>query len=210
MGIPFESKKRFRINPIEIAIFAAIALIFVKSGYNLLYAHEISDSASLLALEKETVSPLSDGRSPAAISPANRTFTEVTIGCKNTEDGPTVSAKKIRLMGSLCTQFESPTLAAAIPATEEDSDQNDEAQDSAPSQKVENQTAEAPESPQNVKRINIVNTSARVAATVFPDLTNEKFSTDYISLNDGKNLIHIEFEFKDGRSISRELTITKN
>ena len=176
MGIPFEGKKRFRVNPIEVAIFAVISLIFVKSGYSLLYSHEGFDPVALTA-SAEDPSTSAQGRTPASVTQTStKSFSEVKIGCDPTSDGQFVSARKIRLIGNLC-------------AGTEDA---------------------ATETPVNVKKINVVNTSAKVTATVFPDYINQKFSTDYISLAQGKNVIYIEYEFKDGKTLGREYSITKN
>jgi hypothetical protein len=175
MGIPFESKKRFRVNPIEIAIFSVISLIFVKSGYSLLYAHDGFDPAALTASAQDPLAP-AEGRAPASVTPATKTFSEVKIGCDDKES-PAVSSNKIRLIGNLCAE----ATAGAIDET-----------------------------PQNVKKISVVNTSAKVAATVFPDYTNLKFSTDYISLAQGKNLIYVQYEFKDGKTLGHEFSIMKN
>jgi hypothetical protein len=177
MGIPFESKKRFRVNPIEIAIFSVISLIFVKSGYSLLYAHDGFDPAALTASAQDPLAPV-EGRSPASVAPVAKTFSEVKIGCDDKES-PAVSSNKIRLIGNLCA--EAAEAGAAVDET-----------------------------PQNVKKISVVNTSAKVAATVFPDYTNKKFSTDYISLAQGKNLIYVQYEFKDGKTLGHEFSIMKN
>lgn len=175
MGIPFEGKKRFRVNPIEVAIFAVISLIFVKSGYSLLYSHDGFDPVALTA-SAEDPSTAAQGRTPASVSPTTKSFSEVKIGCDPTSDGQFVSSRKVRLIGNLCNGTE------------------DVAQ----------------ETPINVKKINVVNTSAKVTATVFPDYVNQKFSTDYISLAQGKNVIYVEYEFKDGKTLGREYSITKN
>lgn len=170
MGIPFEDRKRFRVNPIEVAIFAVIGLIFVKSGYSLLYAHEGLEPVALTATAQDPLAPI-DGRTPAAQANA-KTFSEVKIGCEPTTNDPEVTAKKIRLIGNLCGEAQ-------------------------------------PSTPQDVKKISVVNTSAKVAATVFTDPANQKFSTDYISLNPGKNTIYVEYEFKDGKTFAREYNVTK-
>ena len=175
MGIPFESKRRFRVNPIEVTIFAVISLIFVKSGYSLLYTHDGFDPVALSASAEDPIAP-NTGRTPASAMLNAKSFGDVKIGCEADKVEQSVSAKKIRLIGSLCAGTEN--------AVEE--------------------------TPLNVKKINVVNTSAKVAATVFPDYTNQKFSTDYITLAQGKNVIYVEYEFKDGKTLGREFNIMKN
>jgi hypothetical protein len=180
MGIPFETRRRFRINPVEIAIFSVISLIFVKSGYSLLYAHEGQDSAVLTASAEDPLSPAS-GRNPASVASTLKTFSEVKIGCDEKE-GPTVTANKIRFIGSLCSS--TGTVASA--------------------------TTVSPDISDNLKKISVINTSAKVTATVFPDYPNQRFSTDYISLADGKNQIYVQYEFKDGTTFGHEFSIVKN
>jgi hypothetical protein len=180
MGIPFEDKKRFRVNPIEIAIFAVIAMICLKSGYSLLYSHDGFDPVALTA-NAEDPSTSAQTRAPASTGAATqaavtKSFTEVKIGCEPDKTGQAVSAHKIRLIGSLCAGSEN--------------------------------TSE--ETPLNVKKINVVNSSAKVAATVFPDYSNRKFSTDYISLAQGKNVFYVQYEFNDGKTLDREYDIENN
>lgn len=164
MGIPFESKRRFRVNPVEVVIFAVISLIFVKSGYSLLYTHDGFDPIALTTSAENSVTPVT-GRAPASVTPVVKNFTEVKIGCEPDKEGQSVNAKKIRLIGTICDE---------------------------------------------VDKINVVNTSAKVTATVFPDFPNQKFSTDYISLAQGKNVIYVEYQLKDGKILGREFSITQN
>lgn len=56
----------------------------------------------------------------------------------------------------------------------------------------------------------VVNQSSKDAATVFSDTENHKFSTDYIHLIAGRNAIHIEFTYKDGKSAAQDIVIMKN
>jgi hypothetical protein len=181
--VPFESKRRFRVNPIEVAIFAVISLIFVKSSYSLLYARETLEPTVLTAqaedpLKQEPVK--ADGRTPASVIPisAPRTFSEVTIGCEPGAISPNVNSTKIRLVGNLC--------AGKVDGAAHD------------------------ELIQDVQKISVVNTSAKVTATVFPDYPNRKFSTDYMTLSQGANLIYVQYEFKDGKTMAREFSIMKN
>lgn len=56
----------------------------------------------------------------------------------------------------------------------------------------------------------VSNTSNKFNATVFTDVNAGKYSTDYIPLNSGKNLIHIEFTYRDGKVVGQDFSITKN
>jgi hypothetical protein len=188
MGIPFEKQRRFRINPIEIAIFSVISLIFVKSSYSLLYSHE--GDTSVLTSSVEDPLSAGTGRTPASATVAQKTFSEVKIGCDEKES-PAVTANKIRFIGSLCnTSAQTAAATSAAAATD---------------------TPSAPTAAnENVKKISVINTSAKVAATVFPDYTNQRFSTDYITLAEGKNLIYVQYEYKDGTTLAHEFSIVKN
>ena len=56
----------------------------------------------------------------------------------------------------------------------------------------------------------IVNVTNRYSATVFTDLNAAKYSTDFIPLNLGANMIHLEFFYKNGKTVSKDLVLTKN
>jgi len=61
-----------------------------------------------------------------------------------------------------------------------------------------------------VVKTQIVNSSNQFTATIFTDSSSGKFSTDYIPLNPGKNLIRIDFVYEDGKNTTRELTLNKS
>jgi len=201
MAIPFENK-RFRVNPIELAIFAAVTLILAKSGYSLMYSHEGAETSTLASIAQDPIAI--ENRGPAAV--IQKTFTEVSIGCDPSVESPAVSANKIRLIGALCKPSDAPAAKPTVANTDNDSDdQTDVADAKAPAaDDVQHETTA------DVKQISIVNTSAKVAATVFPDFAHQRYITDYISLAQGKNLIYVQYEFKDGKTLGHEYTVTKN
>ncbi len=59
-------------------------------------------------------------------------------------------------------------------------------------------------------KASILNTSNQFLATVFSDLKEGKFSTDYIPLKPGLNSLHIEFHFSSEKVFIRDLQITRN
>jgi hypothetical protein len=59
-------------------------------------------------------------------------------------------------------------------------------------------------------KANITNHSNQYVATVFSDNEENKFSTDYIPLLDGKNTIHLEFSYSDGETASKDIIIAKD
>jgi hypothetical protein len=58
-------------------------------------------------------------------------------------------------------------------------------------------------------KVAVKNKTNENAATVFPDTASGKFSTDYISLETGENVIHVEIRLGNGKTISREIIINK-
>jgi hypothetical protein len=211
MSIPFENK-RFRINPVEIAVFAVVGLIFVKSGNNLVYSHEGFEPAALTATAQDPIR-IKD-RNPASVAPAQSNFSEVKIGCDPSAVTASVTSNKIRLIGSVCKPVETGDQAKADANKDSEDDENDGTSPPThpltPPQSQPGVAAATPEAAESVKTISVVNTSARVSATVFPDFHNESFSTDYISLAPGKNTIHVQYEFKNGETLGQEFSVTKN
>ena len=59
-------------------------------------------------------------------------------------------------------------------------------------------------------QIAVKNKTNHNTATVFPDPASGKFSTDYISLEAGENVIHVEIRLGTGKTISREIVIRKS
>lgn len=160
--------KRFRANPVELAIFSVITLIFFNSVYNLFYDHQGFRPAALTPM---AATPVSEGRSPASATPA---FANLDIRCDGNTDRDT-TAIKVRLTGTLCGDGRAP----------------------------------ASDSTSLVKTL-VTNTANKFAATVFTDVSGGKFSTDYIPLNLGKNPIHLEFSYRDGKVVTQDFNVVKN
>ena len=164
-----EPARRFRINPIEVAIFTVIAAIFVKSAYSLFYQ---ADGFQPVALTPMTANPISEGRAPASANKVQ--FSEVELNCNPALlQEQEITAAKIRLVGSFCGD------------------------------KI---GAEG----KNLSKTSVVNQSNKAIATVFTDVNAGKFSTDYIPLNTGRNLIHVEFSYADGKVIAKDVAVNKN
>lgn len=92
---PSSNVKRFRANPVELAIFSVISLIFFNSVYNLFYDQQGFHPAALTPM---SANPISEGRSPASTSQA---FVNVDVRCDGNPDKDT-TATKVRLTGALC------------------------------------------------------------------------------------------------------------
>lgn len=56
----------------------------------------------------------------------------------------------------------------------------------------------------------ISNLKSGYTATVFTDLRAGRFSTEYIPLTDGANVLSIHFKYEGGKSFKKEIEITKN
>jgi hypothetical protein len=161
-----ENTRKFKANPIEVAILFVITLIFFNSVYNLFYNHNGFHPAALIPM---TANPVSEGRSLASVSQNLMTW---DIKCDKSLEKDT-SSNKIRLNGILCGS--DPALGAT-----------------------------------KLLKANIINSANQYNATVFSDVNENKFSTDYIPLETGKNAIRVEFTYIDGKSSVQDLSITKN
>jgi hypothetical protein len=84
------------MNPVELAIFSLISLVFFNSVYNLFYDRRGSHSTTIAQL---TDDPSAENRAPA--STATSTFQNLDIKCEPSMTLNT-SAEKIRLLGPLC------------------------------------------------------------------------------------------------------------
>lgn len=56
-------------------------------------------------------------------------------------------------------------------------------------------------------KASIINTANQYSATVFTETESGKFSTDYIPLSTGENIIKFEFTYKNGKTISQTMSI---
>jgi hypothetical protein len=59
-------------------------------------------------------------------------------------------------------------------------------------------------------RASIVNTANQSSATVFSNGSSELFSTDYIPLKRGENLVRFEFSYQGGKTDTREIKFIRN
>lgn len=90
--------RRFRANPIEVAIFGVISLIFMNSIYDLFYDH---DNFHPLALTHMSSNPISEGRAPASLDK----LATVEFQCGTDSDTDLVKdtpANKVRFNGPIC------------------------------------------------------------------------------------------------------------
>ena len=62
----------------------------------------------------------------------------------------------------------------------------------------------------SLMKTTVINLTNQSRATVFTDLSNLKFSTDYVALEPGTNTIQIEFNPGNGNTVSQQVSIKKN
>lgn len=102
MGLPPQTQehrepaRRFRINPVELAVFSVVTMIFISSVYNLIYDRP---GFRPTALSPMSANPLSEGRSPASAQTQN--FANIEFSCQAADEMPT-AASKARLSGAFC------------------------------------------------------------------------------------------------------------
>jgi hypothetical protein len=87
--------RRFKANPVEVAIFSIITLIFFNSVYNLIYNHKGFHPTALVPM---SANPISEGRKLASIPQSNLTW---EIQCDQSFEKDTPS-NKVRINGPLC------------------------------------------------------------------------------------------------------------
>lgn len=90
--------RKFRTNPVELLIFAIIAVSFTYSVYDLIYADRGSITTAFTAQPGETVAKVEESRSLAS---ADHPLLNLALNCDKNVDQQT-SATKVRISGILC------------------------------------------------------------------------------------------------------------
>lgn len=160
--------KRFRANPIEIAILVIVTGVFCHSIYDLF---NDSQSFTPAALQPMAASPISEApRNPASLAvPAQAS---IELQCGQTTDEET-TAEKVRISGPIC-------------GTDQDT------------------------LPSDLTQAQVLNSSNQFSATVSTDFDSARFSTDFIPLVPGRNLIQVQFTYRSGKAVTREITALRN
>ena len=91
-----KNSSRFQVNPVEIAIFSLVSLIFCKSVYDLFQDRANFKMAALAPMASQPTLAL---RNPASVTAPD--FLNMDLNCESTGDQETV-AGKLRLTGNLC------------------------------------------------------------------------------------------------------------
>lgn len=100
-----QSIQRFRTNPVEIAIFSVITLVFFNSVYHLVYDPGGFQPAALAPM---AANPVSEGRATAT---AGQVFANIDVRCDGNPDQDT-TAGKVRFTGAFCDGGRAPASAA--------------------------------------------------------------------------------------------------
>lgn len=209
--------RRFKTNPVEIAIFAVVTILFGHSVWRLF--HE-SANYKPNALTSMSSNPLTEGRAPASVhtgevgagalnmltklmgaatasQPATTSvqspLASIEFRCKDMSATDT-GAQKIRLIGASCAPLvANPTARqpASVTSTPTEAASATEVAEGLPSE------------------TRIYNQANRFAATVFQDSSTRRFTTDYIPLVSGANPIRIQFIYKGGQSYSQDFVVTR-
>jgi hypothetical protein len=91
-------EKRYRSNPIEVALFGVVAMVVINSVYHLLYDHPSFNTPILTQMHSN---PLSEGRTLASLHDTQRSDMNLEISC-NTMSLQETTAGKLRLKGPIC------------------------------------------------------------------------------------------------------------
>jgi len=171
--------RRFRANPIEVAIFSVITLVFSHSIYSLFYDTQALYTAEIANHYYQVAPAYASStltRAPTSVDGSSQHVADLDFNCQ-TQMQLQTTANKVRIVGPICNTEGTPT---------------DES--TASSKKWTNALV------QNQKN--------SFQATLFPDFTHGKFSTDYIPLEEGENKLQLEFTFPDGSTTRSELSLS--
>ena len=178
--------RRFRVNPVELVVFAAVTLVFANSVYQLFYDWDEIRSKS--GATEEASANSSASRGIASTSPL---FSSIEVKCA--EDFSSNSKKKsqatearlektdaakVRLSGPLCL----PTAQQELKDTKHPT----------------------------LLKTEVSNKTTNTVATVITNTTEGRFSTDFIQLNPGPNQIQLKWVYSGGKELLQDLVIQKN
>lgn len=99
-----QNVRRFRANPVEVAIFSILSLVFVNSVYNLFYDREGFHPRTLTPME---ANPLSEGKRTLASSTGSLLF-NLDLPCERSFNKD-IQANRVRLLGTFCDKTLQPT-----------------------------------------------------------------------------------------------------
>jgi hypothetical protein len=89
--------RRFRANPVEVAIFSIVTLVFANSVYNLFYDRDTFHPKTLTPME---ANPLSEGKRTLA-SAASANLFNLDVPCDHSLSKE-IQSDRVRLLGTFC------------------------------------------------------------------------------------------------------------
>jgi hypothetical protein len=189
-------KKRF--GSVEIGIFAVVSMVFLNSTYSFLTGgpHGLTGGGRIPANEGRQNTATSSQSAPHS-SRSSDNFIQMAAyetKCKKTGESFETTASKLQISGLICGK--------ALPVA---------VRDPATSTTTPDATTKAVKPSGPVAKIQHLGTGFE--AEIFPDISQAqvRFSTDYIQLNHGMNLIRLEFfgSGKSPKSYLYDLSVTK-
>jgi len=180
--IPSHEQRRFRVNPVELVVFAAVTLVFANSIYQLFYDWDE------IRTKSGTVEEASAGSASRGLASASPLFSSIEVKCN--DEAPKkkganadahlekTDAAKIRLSGPLC-----------LPLAFQELKENKRP---------------------SLLKTEVTNKTTNAVATVITNTTEGRFSTDFIPLNPGPNQIQLKWVYSGGKELSQDLIIQKN
>jgi hypothetical protein len=203
---PIQGKK-FRVNPVEILILLTMTVVVGNSAYNLLYGTDSFRPSEFKSMVAQSTLSLADGRAPA--STPTSAFASLEVKCQKSGAG-TRSPEE--------SNAESHADTHAASSGDEEQSGKSSGQSAASSEMKTSASKvrlngvlcgdEGVTGGQLVKAT-VLNNNNRFNATVFTDSNSPQFTTDYIPLADGKNTLKIEFAYRDGKTSTQEINISK-
>lgn len=99
-----QAPRRFKINPVEFAIFSVVCTIFLNSVYNLFYDWRgFRSTASVeVKLGSESQAPRSPASLGASMAAVPTSFINMGILCQEEMEEQKVTANKVRISGPFC------------------------------------------------------------------------------------------------------------
>lgn len=99
-----QNVRRFRANPVEVAVFSILTLVFANSVYNLFYERDGFHPKSLTPME---ASPLREGKRTLASSTSSQLF-NLDLPCDRSFNKE-MQANRVRLLGTFCDKTQLPS-----------------------------------------------------------------------------------------------------
>ncbi|HUP56578.1 MAG TPA: hypothetical protein VM598_03940 [Bdellovibrionota bacterium] len=181
----------YRVNPIESFVCLVAVAIFCHSVFELTTSYGNLRAAPAGGTTHTIARAADTDRSPASTRVSS--FRSIEFDCEDAEP-----------------RSPSPIMPSAGTTTSAVAALRPQITLSAAKIRISGPLCGAPTSSAQLIRTQVINGANRHEATVFTDLTEQKFSTDYIPLVSGKNPIHVEFMYQDGKVFTRDIAFERN